>query len=483
MDYDIRYEPWLPVLMRDGSHQNISLAEAFSQAPDIEKFDGLNPMEAFSVHRFLVLMIMDAYRPETIEDILDLLENQNFDDEIIQAYFTLCQNEGVSFDLFDVKHPFMQAPYDAAYDTKVHLKSVAVLDYTLPSGNNPVHFVHQFENESVMNPDKAFIELLTNLIFCTSGLQGPSGVYGAPPVFFVPQGKNLFETLVLSMTPLHDDDLAEDAEKTLWRSEKRIIPKKVVTQTSFWYGMFFPSRRILLQEEKRKVCQVYYQAGLNFEGYESWHDPYVLYERDKKGNRSSLKPSLDTEAWRHIGTLMADFSLDPIILQQLVDILEEYPDKKIQIMTFGAVTNQASYEYLRQGSLQLDVRIAKDYCKSQLICHAVEQAQLDAEVLSNGLQDMIEDAPGISSYICRFYALCEAPFYKLSDSLAIAENGDECCRNLKKWSLTLRHIAGQLYDDFGNAFCRTSEQLFKKEAGKKSFYGELKKNAKWSEAK
>ena len=67
--------------------------------------------------------------------------------------------------------------------------------------------------------------------------------------------------------------------------------------------------------------------------------------------------------------------------------------------------------------------------------------------------------------------------------MAIAENGDECCRNLKKWSLTLRHIAGQLYDDFGNAFCRTSEQLFKKEAGKKSFYGELKKNAKWSEAK
>ena len=482
MAYDLSREPWLPVFMKDGSHEKLNLADVFSQAPYIEGFDGLNPMEVFSIHRFLVLFLMDAYRPESIDDIIDLLEEQAFDDSMIQDYFQLCRREGVTFDLFDAKRPFMQAPYDAAYDTESHRKSVAVLDYTLPSGNNPVHFIHQFEADSVMEPGQAFIELLANLIFCTSGLQGPSGVYGAPPVFFVPQGKNLFETLVLSMVPLSDAALKEDAEKTIWRSTRNIVPKEVVAKTSFWYGMFFPSRRVRLQEEAGKVRHIYYQAGLNFEGYESWRDPYVLYLRNKKGIRTSLKPSLDKEPWRNIGTLMADFSLAPTVLQQLVEILEEYPEKTIQIMTFGAVTNQASYEGLYQGSLKLDVRLAGNYNKRQYICNAVTQAEADASALKKSLQAMVPDVPETPQYIHRFYAICEASFYELSDAMAAADNESSCFSALQEWSLTLRKTAGQLYDDFGTVFCRTAEDLFRKEAGKRLFYGVLKKNAKWSEA-
>lgn len=481
MEYDVSREPWLPVLMQDGSHQKLSLADVFSEAHHIEGFDGLNPMESFSIHRFLVLFLMDAYRPESLDDILELLDKQVFDDDVIKAYFQLCQNEGVSFDLFDTRRPFMQAPYDASYDTTSHLKPVAVLDYTLPSGNNPVHFVHQFEADSVLNPDQTFIELLTNLIFCTSGLQGPSGVYGAPPLFFVPQGKNLFETLVLSMQPLSEADLADDAEKTLWRNTRKVIPKQVIARTSFWYGMFFPSRRVLLQEENGKVRHIYYQAGLNFEGYESWRDPYVLYIRNKKGVRTSLKPSLDKEIWRNIGTLMFDFSLAPAILQQLVEILEEYPKKTIPIMTYGAVTNQAAYEGVQQGVLKLDVRIANDYYKRMYICKAVKQAELDASILRESLQNLFPDVSEIPQYIHRFYTLCEDYFYKLSDAVAIAKNKDGCLSSLQEWSQFLRKTAGQLYDEFGDVFCRKAEDLLKKEEGKKFFYGKLKKNAEWSE--
>ena len=65
--------------------------------------------------------------------------------------------------------------------------------------------------------------------------------------------------------------------------------------------------------------------------------------------------------------------------------------------------------------------------------------------------------------------------------MAIAKNEDGCFSALQEWSQFLRKAAGQLYDEFGDVFCRKAEDLLKKEKGKKFFYGQLKKNAEWSE--
>ena len=115
-----------------------------------------------------------------------------------------CKEKGVSFDIFDSKHPFLQAEPNVKYDLDKNIKSAAELDNTKASGNNSIHFDHTLENDAVLTPAEAFRGLLAAQIFCTAGLKGPSNVNGAPPLFFLPKGKNLFETLVLAMVPLHD---------------------------------------------------------------------------------------------------------------------------------------------------------------------------------------------------------------------------------------------------------------------------------------
>ena len=201
--YNVLEEPWIPVIDLDGKRKMLGIMDTLAQAHQIKEISDTIPSYEYGVFRFLCAFLMDVYRPEEWGSIQDLYDRKSFDMGTIQDYIECCKKEGVSFDLFDKKRPFLQTAYNEEYDK--NLVSVAALNIAMPSGNNHIHFEHRKEQEQSMTYEEAARGLCALNLFCTAGAQGyPSTINGAPPIYFVYEGANLFESLVYSMVAVEE---------------------------------------------------------------------------------------------------------------------------------------------------------------------------------------------------------------------------------------------------------------------------------------
>lgn len=482
MKYDVTVEPWIPVRLLDGKRKKVSLLELFKEAHEIEQLDGLNAMEEYSVYRFLTLFLMAVYLPEDTIDVEEIFDDGNIDMSKVDEYIAVCRQEGVSFDLFDEKHPFLQSPYDDKYDKESNIKSIAVLDSTVPSGNNPVHFNHTLETNAVMPVDKAVRSLLASQIFCTSAAQGyPSNVNGAPPLFFIPKGRNLFETLILSLQPVKKNKMTDKHDLELWRNPRVVVPKEKVAKASAFYGMLFPSRRIrLIDEGNTLLKKCYFQQGLNFNGYDSWTDFHVAYFFDKKG-RHSIKPSLAKELWRNLGTIYSlahqNASANNVlsVVKQYEEIMINQDRAEMPMLSFGAVTNQSSYLDLQRGELVLNTGIANKIEKVDTVKEAIRKAEDIADCLAKALIMLVRNIVDRKDYrksdinqtVHDYYRACELRFYGFCDALAAVATEEDRQACMDEWDTFIKKKALSILNRFGDVICTTSKELKAAEISKK----------------
>ena len=199
MNYNILTEPFIPI--SDGRY--VSLLFCLEHAHELQRISCSTPLETYAAYRFLCAFAMDAFQLAHYDARMALLEQGYFDMEIIRAYIRQCENEGVSFDLFDSDRPFLQAACDPAYDQET--KPAALIDIQVPSGNNHIFFEHHWSDTHSLTPAKAMLCLLTSYLFCTAAAQGyPSSVNNTPCLYVLIHGGNLFETLVLSMISIKE---------------------------------------------------------------------------------------------------------------------------------------------------------------------------------------------------------------------------------------------------------------------------------------
>ena len=130
--FQILTQPWIPVKELDGSMKELSLLETLERAHLLSEIQDPSPMVEYSVYRFLIVFLMDMLRPEDEEVLEELLDEGQFDWDTIQRYVRQCEQEGVSFDLFDSERPFLQTRYRADWDRDP--KPVSTLDYSIPNG-------------------------------------------------------------------------------------------------------------------------------------------------------------------------------------------------------------------------------------------------------------------------------------------------------------------------------------------------------------
>lgn len=499
MIYDITVEPWIPVRMLDGSRKKVGLLDLFKDAHNIKQLDGLNVMEEYSVYRFLTLFLMAVYLPGSIDDVFGIFNIGRIDMSKVDEYLSVCRSEGVSFDIFDVKRPFLQSPYDARYDKDSDIKSIANLDCTMPSGNNHIHFNHVLEDDAVMPVDKAVRCLLAVQIFCTAASQGyPSNVNGAPPYFFIPKGRNLFETLVFSLQPVSKKLISEKLDMELWRNSHVVVPKKTIVKVSVFYGMLFPSRRIrLIDEGSSLLRKCYFQPGLNFVGYDSWSDFYVAYYYVDKKGRFSLKPSVSKELWRNLGTIysmvysqVANFKVLSVV-NQYKYIMEQLDRSDMPMLSFGVATNNASYLDQQRGELILNVNIANSIEKVNAVNEAIGNTEHVAVFLKKALDFLIKDLGGRKDFhmndilqsVHEYYGKCELQFYDFCDSLATMSTEQERVACLEKWNVFIRDSAIKIYDLFTVVICNRSKELKAAMVSKKYLFSKLYPKDKGKEKK
>lgn len=398
--FSVLEQGWIPVIGADGKRQELGILDVLHNASSLREISDASPMTEYSLYRLLSIFLMDALRPNDLEDLEEILEEGSFDFDRIEDYVNLCKSEGVSFDLFDEKRPFLQVPYDPALDKAS--KTAAVLDYALPTGNNHTHFVHSEENTVLSFPQAARL-LISVQLFCTAGVQGyPSNVSSAPPYYTVVKGKNLFETLVFSMVPRRRIPIPFDDPPVLWRNTDRIEPKQLVTNTSWLFGMLFPARSVHLFAEDGFVREVSVLQGLNYKGY--WDDPHVTY-RMIKDERTPWRPNSEKAVWRNLNDLV-DKTKGPYVLRQYFEMEKEADTASLTL--YGVQTNQASYLGTYQFDLDIPVHIADDEDRIACLTDCIGAAETLARELRHSLSGIAEIPDGmVSQAVQDYYGRCE----------------------------------------------------------------------------
>lgn len=461
VSFNVLDAPWIPVVGSNGSRELLGIRETLRRAPELKEISAVSPLEEFSVYRFLSVFLMDALRPKRNSAIRNLLKQGAFDMEQIEAYISLCEGEGVSFDLFDEKRPFLQAAYVKEWDKEP--KPVSSMDCFLPSGNNHLHFEHTRVESRAVPADKAARLLLTLQQFCTAGAQGyPSGVNASPPFFGVVKADNLFETLVYTLLPVQSIEIPFDDPPVIWRSAEPIVPKKEISQTSWLRGMLFPARRIRLLplNGNGEITQVYLSQGENFVNKETWTDPFVSYRTLDTG-RVPLRPKGEKPVWRSM------YDIIDVKGNHASQLLSQYirlADTGYACVTlYGVETSQASYLDIMRHDLRFHSKITEREEVVDLLRRSVEAAERLARKLRHCLRDdNIVPQKVADDAVNRFYGRAEETFWKLCEDCAASEAMQELycdwCHEIGRYAQEAYATAMQNVNLRGKALACAAQQ-------------------------
>jgi CRISPR system Cascade subunit CasA len=366
--FDVLTEPWIPLVGKGETNHSAGILETLKNAHEYQEIRGETPMETAAVLRLLIAFAMDACQFKDIRARRELYRAGRFDGQVLDDYVRSCLEEGVSFDLFDEKRPFMQSPYDSQYDKAT--KPIAVIALTLPSGGNHVHFDHRWETEHVFTPAECLPKLLAANLFAVAAAQGyPSSVNGAPCCYIFCNGRSFFHTIVLNMVSAREIPRWEYGFPA-WRNKNLFVePKGIRAKIDVLEAFTWMPRRITLvpPEEQNNVREVYWQQGVRLYSdsnlYNVWRDPHVAFKRNKKKEYYSLKPQIDRAFWRDLGTVAV--SLDdeagvaPSVLRQVEEITEVEETNIVDLLMYGLITNQAQYVDWIEDRLRVPIRILK----------------------------------------------------------------------------------------------------------------------------
>lgn len=385
MNFNVLTEPFMP--LSDGQH--VSILYCLEHAHQLQRISCATPLETYATYRFLCAFLMDAYQLPHYDARMALLERGCFDMEIIHAYIRLCENEGVSFDLFDRNRPFLQASYDPAYDQKE--KPIAEIDLQTPSGNNHIFFEHKLSDSHSLTPAKALLCLLTSYLFCPATTQDyPSSVNNEPCLYVLVHGDNLFETLVLNMISIKE---AGNLPYGLpaWRDKNPIVPKQYYASVTLLEGMTWQPRRIrLLASDSRRICRLYYMQGKSFKGSSLWRDPHVPYKLLKDGNYTAITPISGRSLWRDLGAMAVSrenrFGRQPQVVAQ-------FPRERgiCRMSVVGLITSKAALVDTVHEGMIVPSKVLNDEEKGEVLHGDMEYVEKVGRLINKEIRKRVPE--------------------------------------------------------------------------------------------
>ncbi len=415
--FNVLEQGWIPVITLDGESEELGILQTLARAHELREISHASPLQEYSLYRFLGIFLMDALRPKKKSSIRSFLRDGKFDMEQISRYIAVCQSEGVSFDLFDEKRPFLQSVFSDG--EKSRIKPVSKLDCTIPRETSHTHFDHRDIKEIVFSPAEALRLLLASYTFCVADGSGYYyNVYGAPPLFGVIKGSNLFETLISCLLPLDSIGICFDKPPVFWRSITPVESKKLVGQVSWLQGMQFPARKVqLIPNSLGLVSQIYFFSGEKFENPDSWHDPYVSYTTSS-GDLSPLLPVKEDALWRNICDII------DIPNQHASKLLLNYQtihgsEETVTLTLYGVLAKkgEATYYSVCRYDLSLPLKLSNptevDLLKSSI---AGTQRLLNALSYAIKCVGVIPDSVSAST-VRKYEKNCEQRFWKLCRDL------------------------------------------------------------------
>lgn len=480
--FDVLTEPWIPVRYPDGRIKELGIYDVFSEAHEAEEITDENMMIEYGLYRTLITFLLDILRPQEYDDLNDLLAQGAFDMKKIDRYIDSCRKEGVSFNLFDPVHPFLQVPYQKAFEKKKG--AVGALDHTLPNGNNHTHFVHRDRQPASLSYAEAARLLPVLQLFCPMGGRGyPVGINGAPYYILI-RGRNLFETLIYSLptTNLFSERSFDDPQ-VIWRAAESQDTLKETFSTSSLRGMLFPARSVHLFPENGACRYAYIGPGVKFRQdpkIRTWTDPHVAYMKTEKGS-FPWSPQKARGVWRNIAELIFDEN-KPGILHNFDEGAEA--GQLAQVQLYGVQTDQASFIYGMRHNIALPARLAENESAAQTAVQLVKDAEMIAcrlrtamDVKEENVSNPIIGASLRDTYIQRYYDACEADFWDMLRNLAGADGKDLKTYRLEWMDIIIRH-GRTVWEELLMSLALRTGQLFSLEESGKKFMEQMYKMKK-----
>lgn len=281
MDYNLIEDPWIPVLFHNGKWERVGIRKALVEAGQIRQIAASNPMDRVAIIRFLlaVLYWCKGNPPPN----LTTPSKDGFPSE----WFAKLDENKECFNLLGGGKRFYQDP------TARRARAVTDLIQEIPAGNNFWHFRHSTDGEDGLCLSCCVLGLLRLPLFSVSGLPDlKAGINGTPPVYAIPLGNSLYETLCINWVSTEVVGIPAWVQSTMQMSKGEVVP--LLT------GLTLLSRRVMLHEplQEQRVCIncgskekpviltcEYQTAGE--QKNDQWNDPHVVYT--SKTPRTAIK--------------------------------------------------------------------------------------------------------------------------------------------------------------------------------------------------
>lgn len=252
--FDLRTQPWLPMITLDGRTERVGLDAALRHAHRFHRLVGETPTMTAALYRLLLALLHRIYGPATETSWAQLWSSPTLPPDPLTNYLT--EKFPSRFDLLDPVRPFLQCRALATVPMSTPAKLVPYLSV----GNNVTLFDHTTAaDETSLDADAAARWLVTLQAFDPGGMktpyvreksskQAPCSVFGVVLV----EGSTLKETLLLNALPYDPQWELPDAttrpdDRPAWESPEDPDPHPRPAVPSGWTDLLtWPSRRVLL---------------------------------------------------------------------------------------------------------------------------------------------------------------------------------------------------------------------------------------------
>lgn len=238
MSYNLLEEKWIPVLFKNGTTGFVGIIEALTKACQIRQIAASNPMDRVAVLRFLLALLYWCKGNPP-----DGFTNDSFPSD----WFKRLKDNKDCFNLLGDGKRFYQSKPDAVNNSKK--LSANYLIQEVPTGKNFRHFRHAIEGKDGICPACSALGLLRLPVFATSGGRGkPPGINAKPPIYVIPLGSSLADTLFLSWNKIENPILGTVA----WEKPDVALPAN--GQVPLLTGLTWLPRRVWLDDPGEKTA-------------------------------------------------------------------------------------------------------------------------------------------------------------------------------------------------------------------------------------
>jgi len=324
--FNLWTEPWITVERKEGGTERCGIEQTLVRAHEFASIYEQSPLVVVGIHRLLTAIAQAIVNPQRPPDLSKLWAKGEFTPKEVEEFGHKYVGR---FDLFSEDAPFMQSADTPLYPAKGDkTKTVAYLAMEMPAGTAITHYRHGGDESYQFCAACAAACMTSVPAFASSGGAGikPS-INGVPPIYILPGGNSLFESLALSLIlPDYQPEVrSKRQDNPAWLRQPIVKRDTELSDVGYLHSLTFLARRIRLHPKLSNIpCARCGQIGewyvrtMIFEMGESrpkespfWFDPFVAYKLPDETSRGTkkktvptpLRPTEGKATWREFGTL------------------------------------------------------------------------------------------------------------------------------------------------------------------------------------